>query len=959
MITPRYRQLNKSRGITRQRQDGKVDRFAVLGDGNGNVFATQDKTYYYFRLVEGEDENSNTSYSASGIVRANEASVIMEDGFPITISYEGNRAIVKEPSPERLVERGLNPSVTNWLNPWNKFIDPFFNIFGWAGRIGTNNTPTLEIWVKPFYYIDADGTYNVFGDTQIDLTSSIPSVDGDGNNQHLLAGIFVNRSGAFTTVLSTAKHIEIPMTHTDDVAELYNNAPARAVGLRAFRLYTGQTLIADTDTFTDLRTWIPTKFRKNNFVATAPPTVNDDIDLNYEVGSWWFDITNDRAYVCLDSTDGAAVWNTHLIHDPVTGIPETVTGIQYNTTPGSPVEVEGLTYWNKDEYTLNIVTGQGPVLQTNQETVIPFYNDTGSQIDNGKALRPVAGFLLGGVLFPTFELAQADTFDNCEGTIVITTMDVPNATVGIATRFGRVRGVDTSGYSPGDDLFVSPTTAGDLTNVKPTLPNYEIKIGGAVNSDAVDGEIGVSITTDIFETLRNFWNGTFREAFDFRVTSNGTVITGTLTPTNGHDDMTMIFSDVDFQLLDTNPGATITLTAGTDSNLQGNFVYIPVSTKVLTLSTSSFPTDTEHIRVAEVRCASAATTQLEGSARRNQNWNDEIQNTSSNQGHLSHIGEWIRAQPARWFAGTGTAATLNGTGTLTDIWVTSDPGDILQFHRATFPAQDMTQYSIDAVSTGSKTFTISDDGDLTTTFYTGKIMHVHNSTGNDGAYTVASVNYSAPDFVITVSETIPDATADGTIGDFIIVINDSVTALRKSINLNDIDKYSDGSNITTNEWFSVVVWGVRNKSGELSYMALNLPSDGYNSEAGAIADSLAYSDYTIPSDYNGVGVLLHRFVMQKKVSGVTYNAGTASIDLRGTFPNTVAGGGAGGAGGGTMSSFTIAADSGTPETIVDSDAITFAGGEDVDTVVSATDTITMNVPGVNDVYMLALLGVFD
>lgn len=42
--------------------------------------------------------------------------------------------------------------------------------------------------------------------------------------------------------------------------------------------------------------------------ATSAPTVNDDIDLGYSVGSRWINITADKEYVCLDNTDGAAVW---------------------------------------------------------------------------------------------------------------------------------------------------------------------------------------------------------------------------------------------------------------------------------------------------------------------------------------------------------------------------------------------------------------------------------------------------------------------------------------------------------------------------------------------------------------------------------------------------------------------------------------------------------------------------
>ena len=52
------------------------------------------------------------------------------------------------------------------------------------------------------------------------------------------------------------------------------------------------------------------KIKGNKFDATAAPTVNDDTSAGYSVGSTWIDVTNDKAYNCVDATTGAAVWNT-------------------------------------------------------------------------------------------------------------------------------------------------------------------------------------------------------------------------------------------------------------------------------------------------------------------------------------------------------------------------------------------------------------------------------------------------------------------------------------------------------------------------------------------------------------------------------------------------------------------------------------------------------------------------
>lgn len=79
----------------------------------------------------------------------------------------------------------------------------------------------------------------------------------------------------------------------------------------------------------------------DNYAGSAAPTVNDDLDLGYSVGSLWYDLTNGNVYTCFDATDGAAVWKrinvdvgdgARVYHDSsqtlVTG---TITSLSFNS----------------------------------------------------------------------------------------------------------------------------------------------------------------------------------------------------------------------------------------------------------------------------------------------------------------------------------------------------------------------------------------------------------------------------------------------------------------------------------------------------------------------------------------------------------------------------------------------------------------------------------------------------
>lgn len=47
---------------------------------------------------------------------------------------------------------------------------------------------------------------------------------------------------------------------------------------------------------------------KNNLTATTAPTVNSDASEGYSNSSLWYNTSSSRVYLCVDNTDGAAVW---------------------------------------------------------------------------------------------------------------------------------------------------------------------------------------------------------------------------------------------------------------------------------------------------------------------------------------------------------------------------------------------------------------------------------------------------------------------------------------------------------------------------------------------------------------------------------------------------------------------------------------------------------------------------
>jgi hypothetical protein len=180
----------------------------------------------------------------------------------------------------------------------------------------------------------------------------------------------------------------------------------------------------------------------------------------------------------------------------------TVRGIRFEVDnpvvePLIPTPQEGLMTWNPIEQCLDIHQND-TTLQVGLEHLTLFKNTTGATIPDGTVLEITGA---NGDGNPLVSLFTANSVSDSLHVIGLCTESVPNNALGRATKFGKVRGLNTTGsqYSEtwviGTELFISPTVAGGLTSIKPSPPNQAIFIGTVTKVGSTDGIILVNTPT--------------------------------------------------------------------------------------------------------------------------------------------------------------------------------------------------------------------------------------------------------------------------------------------------------------------------------------------------------------------------------------------------------------------------------------------------------------------------------
>jgi hypothetical protein len=116
-------------------------------------------------------------------------------------------------------------------------------------------------------------------------------------------------------------------------------------------------------------------------------------------------------------------------------------------------------------------------------------NTTGATLTKGTAV-----YISGATgQNPTVSKAQANNDTNSAQTLGLMSADLANNSNGYVTIIGLIQNIDTSAYTDGEQLYLSPTTAGALTATKPHAPQHLVYVAVVEHAHPTQGKLFVKV----------------------------------------------------------------------------------------------------------------------------------------------------------------------------------------------------------------------------------------------------------------------------------------------------------------------------------------------------------------------------------------------------------------------------------------------------------------------------------
>lgn len=227
--------------------------------------------------------------------------------------------------------------------------------------------------------------------------------------------------------------------------------------------------------------------------GNAVPTLSAGY-LNWTGSAWAFSTPSSTSPAGSDTwiqfnNSGAFGANTKLKYDYTNSVFYAPV-MQLDIAATEPTG-EGKVWWDSTNHCLAYNTDiTGVSNQIGQEYYYAgrVKNTSGATIPNG-SLVYVTGASGGN---PTIALAKADA-QATSRVVGMVTADIANNGFGYVTGMGVCHDLNTIGFTAGDIIYLSATTAGAWTSTPPAYPNVAIKVGRVTMISAGAGEVVINI----------------------------------------------------------------------------------------------------------------------------------------------------------------------------------------------------------------------------------------------------------------------------------------------------------------------------------------------------------------------------------------------------------------------------------------------------------------------------------
>ena len=200
------------------------------------------------------------------------------------------------------------------------------------------------------------------------------------------------------------------------------------------------------------------------------PLTNNEVDSNF------INLNTDKIQVTGTPTNGQAVtWNG------TAWIPSTITaGVSSVASADGSVTVVD---------TAGAVDLSVAVAASTTNVVALVRNTTGATLTKGTAV-----YISGATgQNPTVSKALATSDSTSAQTLGLMTADLANNSTGYVTIIGLITNIDTSAYTDGEQLYLSPTTAGTLTATKPYAPQHLVYAAVVEHTHPTQGKLFVKV----------------------------------------------------------------------------------------------------------------------------------------------------------------------------------------------------------------------------------------------------------------------------------------------------------------------------------------------------------------------------------------------------------------------------------------------------------------------------------